>query len=244
MRIRSKKQMWLVIAAITTGSILLTELCITVIFLGFGPIAFVMPTVIVFGALIPLVVSVPVSYIICHMGWQLSKSQSELQQLADTDPLTGLINRRHFFEQASLVLAECAHEKQPVSLLVIDADHFKDLNDTYGHSAGDAALIAIADTLRANFRKSDLICRVGGEEFAVLLPGVNNAQAYPLAERLVRRVYGKPLSTVSAIIEYSISCGIADSTNRYNVETLYKAADDAMYVAKRDGRNRVAPLAA
>lgn len=244
MRIRSKRQMWLFTATITTASVLASELCVLGVWMGLGERAFDIANIILIGAVVPLIVALPVSYVMASMGWQLSQTHSKLRHLADTDPLTGLINRRHFFEQASFQLATCREAGDCVALLVIDADHFKDLNDTYGHAIGDEALISIAQCLCANFRSTDLICRVGGEEFAVLLPGMSEDDAYPLAERVVKRVSSNPLSTVSAIIEYSISCGIADSTTSFDIEKLYKAADDAMYLAKREGRNRVARLAA
>ena len=244
MRIRSRRHMWFAIATITTGSILISELCILAVWFWLGPTAFVMPALVLVGGIVPFVVAVPISYVICNMGWLLSNTHSQLRHLADTDSLTGLANRRYFFEHACKHLALCEEANEPVSLLIIDADDFKNINDTYGHTVGDEALVAISDTLRANFRARDLVCRMGGEEFAVLLPGITKVQAYPLAERLVQRVSGEPLSTGKAIIEYSISCGLADSSTSYDLEVLYKAADDAMYIAKREGRNRVAPLAA
>jgi diguanylate cyclase (GGDEF)-like protein len=244
MQVRSRRQKWLLIAAITTTAIFASELGILGVWLTLGEGAFGVANVILIGAIIPLIIALPASYVLASTAWELSRTHTERQVLADMDPLTRLINRRHFFDQASSCLAHCRDTDQPAVLIVIDADHFKDLNDTYGHSVGDEALITIAEILRDNFRDDDLIARVGGEEFAVLMPGMNQEQAYPLAERIVKKVGNRPLSTPRAIIEFSVSCGIADTGTIDEIEALYKAADDAMYVAKREGRNRVAPLAA
>ena len=130
----------------------------------------------------------------------------------------------------------------PVSLMVIDADHFKELNDSYGHAVGDKALVAIADILRSSFRHNDLLCRVGGEEFAVLICGMDAEQANILATRVVQRISANPLTEPGAIIEFSVSCGIADTLTSRNLPELFKAADDAMYMAKKQGRNRVVLL--
>jgi diguanylate cyclase (GGDEF)-like protein len=189
---------------------------------------------------VPILIAIPICAYMAGQSLDLYIAQQELRRLANTDPLTGLPNRRSFFHAAEILLAEAAAEKMPCALLVIDADHFKDINDSFGHAVGDRALVAIADALRAKFRQSDLICRVGGEEFAILLRDMEARSAHPMADRVVKSIANSPLVEENAIIEYSVSCGVADTSTTYHLSSLFKHADVAMYTAKDRGRNRVA----
>lgn len=239
-RIRSNRDVWLFVCAVTLLSVTLSETCVFLLLAMGGDEAFHFENALFFAALVPVLVAVPITWAVSQMSLALERTQVELRVLADTDPLTRLPNRRSFFQAAAIALADANETQTTSALLVIDADHFKELNDSYGHSAGDIALVGIADILRESFRRTDLTCRVGGEEFAVLLPDMDRHQARVIAERVVDKVASSPLTHANAIIEYSISCGIADSSTSYDLQTLFKAADDAMYMAKRSGRNRVA----
>ena len=238
--IRSSRDVWVFTLTIGVIATTLTQLILAGIYLVGGPEAFHMRNAIIMCAIAPMAISCPITYCIARMSQQLNLSQIELQRLADTDPLTQLPNRRVFFRAAELALKQAARRGATLSLLIIDADHFKELNDSYGHTTGDKALVAIAGVLKANFRPNDLISRVGGEEFAVLLMDINIDKAEVLAQRVVDKVAASPLSEPNAIIEYSVSCGIADTQAGYELQSLFKAADDAMYTAKERGRNRVA----
>lgn len=162
--------------------------------------------------------------------------ERQLREQANTDGLTGLLLRNRFLELARLTLADAHHHQQPVCMLYLDADHFKQLNDNHGHAAGDAALIAMAAAMRRHMRQTDLIGRIGGEEFAMLLPGVDRQQASHRAEQLrmavraVRRPDG-PLT---------VSIGIAECTDSYcdDIEALLARADMAMRQAKLAGRDQ------
>lgn len=239
MRIRHRKDVWLFTLAITAFAVAVSELGMVAIYLVAGPAGFHMHNAFFIAGVLPLIIALPITYYVAQMSLALAETQAELRELADTDPLTRLPNRRSFFRAATPVVNA---PDGVATLLVIDADHFKDLNDCYGHAVGDRALIAIADVLRSSFRQSDFICRVGGEEFAVLIPDMNVAQAEALANRVVEKVAASPLSEPDAIIEYSVSCGIADTHQTRDMAALFKAADDAMYLAKQQGRNRVARL--
>ena len=235
--LRTQRDVWKFTVLISFISIGCSEAGIAVVYLVGGPAAFHVNNAMLLAAVLPVLVTVPITYYVAGTSLALIKSRAKLRELANTDPLTNLPNRRLFFTAAAELLAETT---EPVSLLVIDADHFKEINDSYGHATGDKALIAIADILRSSFRQSDLICRVGGEEFAVVLPGMDILQAEKLATRVVRKVCDSPIVEDGAIIEFSVSCGVADTSSSQSLQTLFKAADDAMYVAKKRGRNCVA----
>lgn len=238
-RITTRRGVWMYTLGIALLSMVLSEACVLALYLAAGRNAFHIDNAIVFAGLVPLLIATPITYWTANMSRRLANAKAELQVQADTDPLTALPNRRSFFRAAEMVLEGHQHNLTPAALLVIDADHFKELNDSYGHAIGDKALVIIADILRENFRQSDLTCRVGGEEFAVLLPGMSMQDASTVANRVVEHVNASPLQESGAIIEFSVSCGVADTSVSYDLSVLFKAADDAMYVAKSQGRNRV-----
>jgi diguanylate cyclase (GGDEF)-like protein len=165
----------------------------------------------------------------------------ELAIQAGRDPLTGLFNRRSFEGNASRVIASAARTGQPVSLLVIDIDHFKQVNDLHGHSAGDALLKAVADGLRSSLREEDFLCRWGGDEFCALLPRASRDQAQHVAERALRSIGGITLSNLGAEIGVEVSIGIVtDEEHVKTLTALVDLADHALYRAKLEGRNRIA----
>ena len=239
-RINNLRDVWIFTGMVCLLSVVCSELTVLTLYLVGGREAFHFDNAVMFAALVPVLVSVPITYWVAKMSLSLSSTQAELQQLANTDPLTRLSNRRAFFRTAEAMLRTAETQNRFCALMVIDADYFKDINDSYGHAIGDKALVGIADVLRDNFRQTDLICRVGGEEFAVLLPGLDVSRAEPLAQRVVNAVSQSPITEDNIIIEYSVSCGIADTTTSYQLQALFKEADDAMYLAKERGRNRVA----
>ncbi|OOG59388.1 GGDEF domain-containing protein [Rhodanobacter sp. C03] len=162
--------------------------------------------------------------------------ERQLREQANTDGLTGLLRRNRFLELARLALHDICREHKPVCMLFLDADHFKQLNDDHGHAAGDAALIALAATLRAQMRQTDLIGRIGGEEFAILLPGLNLQQAAQRAEQLRRAVHA--IRRPDGVL--TVSIGIAECNYPGEaIETLLAHADKAMRQAKNGGRDRI-----
>lgn len=166
-----------------------------------------------------------------------------LRKAAYCDHLTGLSNRRAFFEAADLELLRRNKALRPLSLIMLDADHFKAINDQYGHPAGDAVLCHLAATMKSVCRQIDILARIGGEEFAVILPSVNLADVMAVAERLRKQVQLIPAMYEQHVIAYTISIGVAvmdDSVSGF--DALMKRADQALYAAKRAGRNRVVCL--
>ena len=168
------------------------------------------------------------------------ESHEALRRSALCDHLTGLVNRRAFFDAAAVEVERCARTGQPLSAVVFDADHFKQVNDSHGHAAGDSVLRHLAAGLCATFRATDIVARFGGEEFVVLLPGVAVDDAARVAQRLCERVAGKPVLIDDLSIRYTVSGGVAAmGPDVEGLDALLKRADAAMYAAKAQGRNRV-----
>jgi diguanylate cyclase (GGDEF)-like protein/PAS domain S-box-containing protein len=169
----------------------------------------------------------------------LKQMEAELRRQAGTDPLTGLANRRAFFVAGERLLAERKPE-QPITLLMFDLDHFKQVNDRYGHAAGDQVLRSVAAILRETLREKDLAGRLGGEEFAVILPGTNVVGAQQLAERLRQAMAERVRIPGSGGETVTISIGVAAvPPDETTLDATLSRADAALYEAKEKGRNRV-----
>jgi diguanylate cyclase (GGDEF)-like protein len=165
---------------------------------------------------------------------------SDAERRAQTDPLTGVLNRRSLIERLEAACARAKARGLPIALLFIDLDHFKQINDTFGHQAGDACLRAIVEPIHAELRQSDVIGRYGGEEFVVILSSADAAAATPIAQRILERVADVRVSGFGNPISLTCSIGIATSdTLGIWGESLLAQADAAVYVAKRSGRNQI-----
>ena len=171
---------------------------------------------------------------------ELRKSQEQLQKMALTDPLTQIGNRATFDMSIKQAAARAQRSGIPYSLLMIDLDHFKAFNDTHGHQVGDTILKLVADSIHAAARDSDICCRYGGEEFAVILPDTKAKQAEVLAQRIHHQVAevssAQPLERQPITVSIGISC--ANRRNNTHPRTLIEEADQALYLAKENGRNR------
>jgi diguanylate cyclase (GGDEF)-like protein len=173
---------------------------------------------------------------------ELKKSQEELKLLAITDPMTKLYNRRYFSEISIELLELAKREKKPLSLIMLDIDKFKAINDTYGHKVGDEAIIALGNLLKEMKRKSDVACRLGGEEFVLLLPNTTYDDAKKVAEKIRQRVEENVITYEEGKgLQFTVSLGVAqvDIEHEDHIEPALKRADDALYHAKKSGRNRV-----
>jgi diguanylate cyclase (GGDEF)-like protein len=165
---------------------------------------------------------------------------SDAERRAQTDPLTGVLNRRSLIERLDAACTRAKARGLPIALLFIDLDHFKQINDTFGHQAGDACLCAIIEPIHAELRQSDVIGRYGGEEFVVILSSADAAAATPIAQRILERVADVRVSGFGSPISVTCSIGIATSdTSGIWGEPLLAQADAAVYVAKRSGRNQI-----
>jgi diguanylate cyclase (GGDEF)-like protein len=173
----------------------------------------------------------------------LVRSADELTELAMTDALTGMYNRRQFMARLDNEWKRFRRYGRPLSLLMLDIDHFKSINDRYGHDAGDRVIVAVARLCGTQTRDSDVAARIGGEEFAILLPETDLADAHAVAERLRAAVAELSFESSGgpAAVTASIGAALADANAADHAE-LMKRADEALYTAKRGGRNCVAAV--
>ncbi len=172
---------------------------------------------------------------------ELMRSRTEVTVLSLTDPLTGVANRRHYEVAWDRAAAAAQRQRQPLALLMLDLDHFKKVNDEYGHLGGDACLRHFSDVLRAHFRRdSDFIARLGGEEFVVVLPDTTQARAVELSEQLRLAFAASPCPIDGAVVALTVSIGVAAVDEGMGDPTVtFRHADAACYAAKEAGRNRV-----
>jgi diguanylate cyclase (GGDEF)-like protein len=173
---------------------------------------------------------------------KIEAQNEELKQLANIDPLTACMNRRAFFETAEALIAKTRAEGGHVCCLMTDIDKFKTYNDTYGHAVGDQVLVQVSRVLKAALRPSDLLCRYGGEEFCILLPGVDALRAAVVAERIRFRVEAQAGPGIRSIPGLRVTSSFGLSSLEFGapgVKTLIEEADQALYSAKQTGRNKV-----
>ncbi|WP_018077670.1 sensor domain-containing diguanylate cyclase [Thiobacillus denitrificans] len=169
---------------------------------------------------------------------ELQQANQRLEALASIDPLTGVSNRRHFLEQAGIEISRAKRQALPLSVIMLDIDFFKSINDRFGHEAGDKVLVTLADTIHAALRSGDIFARLGGEEFIVMLPGQGISEAFQMAERL------RLLIAQNAVPDYpvhvTVSAGVAGLENEAEeIDDLLRRADQGLYRAKSQGRNQV-----
>ncbi len=233
----------------TSGLLLLASIAVSIIltniFMDMFSAGLNLPGFLV-AVLTPLVLGGPIMFYLMLRHEQLRHVNTQLELLANTDWLTTCLNRGAFTMQVRRDLDRRA--TAPVSdggsLLIIDADDFKQVNDRFGHQQGDAALRMIADAIRASVRSSDVVGRIGGEEFGVYLMGADLATADQVAERIRLTVSGLQFMPVDAPHPLSVSIGGAAFAHRVDFNHLYRLADQRLYEAKTGGRDRVALMQA
>jgi diguanylate cyclase (GGDEF)-like protein len=168
------------------------------------------------------------------------ETEEKLRQQATTDPLTEIFNRRYFFEVAQQELERSQRYKRPLSIIIFDIDHFKKINDTYGHNAGDEVLRKLTEGCAESLRENDIFARYGGEEFVILLPETDSDRAEQMAERMRKSCAETPLDVGVATVNQTVSFGVANlNGEKIDLDELLLRADKALYQAKEAGRNRV-----
>ncbi len=185
------------------------------------------------------------SFVLLAIGFLTSvliEYQQHLSHLAVEDPLTGLLNRRGMEDALRVSMARANRENAQTSAMMIDIDHFKNVNDSFGHETGDNVIREVAAILERMSRASDVVARVGGEEFMLILPDTDASAARLVAERICRILGERPLRVDQQSIPVTVSIGVACSRGETSLDELCQEADRAMYLAKRGGRNRVASV--
>ncbi len=169
------------------------------------------------------------------------KLEHRLEELSNSDAMTGLCNRRHFYELASNEIARANRLHSSFSLAILDVDHFKRVNDEFGHAIGDELLISLAQTLKAKMRSIDIVARIGGEEFAILMPHTDLANALTVMDRLREELAESSIPlTDGRLVRFTVSIGVtAQQDNEFDIDAMLVRADKALYTAKGSGRNRV-----
>lgn len=175
---------------------------------------------------------------------ELEESHNELKLLASQDHMTKLYNRRYFEDISVSILDLAKRNKKYFSVLMLDIDKFKNINDTYGHQIGDEVIIALANVLKSTNRKSDITCRFGGEEFLILLPETDINGAYIIGEKLRKLVEELTLKVEDQEITFTISAGVSqiDLENENDLESIIQRSDEGLYKAKESGRNMVCKI--
>lgn len=174
-----------------------------------------------------------------RLNLELDNANNRLLYLAETDPLTGILNRRKFIQQAEVEFGRAIRTQIPLSLLSLDLDHFKQINDKWGHAAGDEVLIHFTKTISSLLRNYDLFSRMGGEEFLILLPGTEIKGAEKTAHRILEVIREQKIEFNGIEIFYTVSIGVVLLQEGDNLETFFSRGDSALYKAKENGRNRV-----
>lgn len=231
---------WRALVLTVLASIALSHLASLIVSVFEGGIAEYYPTHIMMATIVPLLVTPWISAVVLYLLVELDKAHSALTVLSRTDALTQTFNRGYFNAALQAEILRAARHDQPLSILLADIDHFKQVNDNHGHDAGDAVLRQLARVWRSQLRTSDILARFGGEEFVVLMPHTNNDGVQVIADRLRKSAEQMQTRFGDSKIDVTVSIGIAQFENNESAEQLLRRADKQLYAAKRSGRNRVA----
>ncbi len=239
-RLGRGKTVALVTLVCATASLLLTGLLVTLLnSAGYGlDLAIALQIAVVVSGL----VAAPTSWFLIDLLLGIYRIEEEMRELASHDSLTGLLSRHAFFKAAGNHFSLARREGKIFSMLIVDLDYFKAINDFYGHAAGDAVLKLFADVTNSVSRQSDIIGRIGGEEFAMLLPSTTTEEALEFSGRLHAAINKATLTHNQAIIQYTASIGLTSFTpdSKDSIDSLLAQADTALYQAKHLGRNQTA----
>lgn len=225
----------------TTGFSIVLSVITTVANLyafGFLDADYITLVSIMLAVMIPFTVALPVSWFTVSITFSMHQLEIETRKLANYDSLTGLLNRRAFLQEAQALYGNQLRDNGQFAVLILDLDHFKQINDTYGHAVGDRVLQRFGQIAREVLRSGELAARIGGEEFAFLLPDSTDTQAWHFAEHLHQLIREVVIEENGAILRISASIGYIVCASTMTVERAMNFADKALYRAKASGRNQ------
>lgn len=228
--INSKLRIWLLVLMTTLASEIFSLTFTWLSMLIYGPTDLLISFAI--AGTVPLLVAPPATYLVAHYAYQLYHAHQALFHLAHTDELTALANRRAFFTEGIQRLNKAQETKQPVGLILLDTNHFKQINDRLGHAVGDDALRFLAQILNANTAPTDLVARLGGDEFAILRAPATMTELTACATQIRQQLLQQPYLHQGSELWLSFSMGIADTTQASTLEGLLQASDVALYQQK------------
>lgn len=194
---------------------------------------------LIIATLAPLLIAPCASYFNISLSYRLRLANERLRSLSETDPLTDTLNRRRFMEVAARELSLARRHCVPTSVVLMDFDFFKEVNDRHGHAAGDQTLVHAIDVVRSVIRESDVLARFGGEEFILLLPHTAREGALSLAGRILQQVRETPIQLPGATLNITLSAGcVTCETSETPLDLMMNRADELLYRSKKLGRNR------
>lgn len=228
---------WRQALVVTAGAVLCSEILTFAFYALFFADRLVLDLAL--SAVITVLVAFPFSLVFLTQAGKVEQLNEELRRTSRTDHLTRLANRREFMTSVGAVLKSGTEPGGAGALLYIDADRFKQINDTYGHAAGDGVLVALAEIIGSSVRRRDIAARIGGEEFAVFLRQADVHVAFRVAERIRAQARGIGPALGLSAASVSVSIGIAVHGSGEELEDVLRAADRSLYIAKRNGRDAV-----
>lgn len=203
------------------------------------------PGIYLYAFSIPWIVAPPISYWLANSIYEITRLGDEIERIAYVDDLTGIANRRAFFERAPALIEQSTNPDETISVILIDIDNFKRINDTYGHKAGDAVLVFVADILTRHLQDAKGFgARIGGEEFVLLLIHKDMTDVITLADKIRLSVKNAAIDTRNSLVSATISIGLAQHSAGDDLDNTLLRADKALYLAKNAGRDRVVGLMA
>jgi len=234
-----EQKRWLIVLIISLVSIILSLIITYFVLIISGEPMY--SIVFINAAIVPSIIAPITTWSISGLMIKVQKLEETHRYLATYDDLTGLMSRRAFINEGEKLLSVCEHKNQPFSLAYLDLDKFKSINDVYGHSGGDQVLIAVSTIMKNEMRDSDIIGRLGGEEFAILLPNTSLQDAQNILERIRVKTQSCIIHYLDKSINVTISAGLAgiEKTANNPFDSLVKRADDALYHSKNSGRNKI-----
>ena len=236
-KIVSSRQVFWLTAQITAYA-LISAVVVTILAMKFTGKN--IPEIYSFAIIVPLVVTPPIAYWLANLLYEISRMGEEIERIAYVDDLTGIANRRAFFKHAPDLISQSQGNKASVAIILVDIDHFKNINDTYGHKAGDAMLILVADILTQSMRDTTgMVGRIGGEEFALLVIHEESSHALTIADQIRVNIRNASIGARNALVSSTASVGLARHTPGADLDTTLIMADRALYLAKNAGRDRV-----